>query len=82
MTDIEKRDDELFENASSSRQDTYGVKDAAIDGQPATDSSGQALVTIDEQAEKRLRRKMDLYLIPVVFMLYLWTFIDRYLTRT
>lgn len=38
---------------------------------------GHALVEFDPQLEKKLRRKMDLYLIPTVALLYLFCFIDR-----
>ena len=34
-------------------------------------------VVIDEAAEKKLVRKLDLYIIPVVMLLYLLSFLDR-----
>ncbi|KAK4238349.1 major facilitator superfamily domain-containing protein [Achaetomium macrosporum] len=46
-------------------------------GHVATDEYGQALVQFDPQAEARLRRKLDLYLVPTVSLLYLFCFIDR-----
>ncbi len=35
-------------------------------------------VEIDLVAEKKLVRKLDLYLIPVTMLLYLLSFLDRY----
>lgn len=35
-------------------------------------------VEIDHVAEKKLVRKLDLYIIPVVMLLYLLSFLDRY----
>lgn len=55
-----------------------GIEEAALDGHAATDSLGRSTVIIDHQAERKLRTKMDMRLIPMVFILYLWTFIDRY----
>jgi hypothetical protein len=38
---------------------------------------GQPLVEFDPKAEARLRRKLDLFLVPTVSLLYLFCFIDR-----
>lgn len=38
---------------------------------------GNALVHFDAAAERRLRNKIDLYVIPTVSILYLFCFIDR-----
>src|SRR5215469_12990717 len=38
---------------------------------------GRPLVQFDPEAERRLRWKIDLYVIPTVAMLYLFCFIDR-----
>jgi len=35
-------------------------------------------VEIDHVAEKKLVRKLDLYIIPVTMLLYLLSFLDRY----
>ena len=32
---------------------------------------------IDKKAERKLVRKLDLYLVPILFFLYLLCFIDR-----
>lgn len=37
-----------------------------------------SIVEIDHVAEKKLVRKLDLYIIPVVMLLYLLSFLDRY----
>ncbi|KAH9870929.1 hypothetical protein J1614_006501 [Plenodomus biglobosus] len=46
-------------------------------GHAATDIYGNALIHFDPKAEARLRLKIDLYIIPTVFLLYLFCFIDR-----
>ncbi|KAK5163818.1 uncharacterized protein LTR77_010492 [Saxophila tyrrhenica] len=51
--------------------------DAAERGHAATDNYGRALVTFDRAAERRLRLKIDLYIVPTVALLYLFCFIDR-----
>ncbi|KAJ5462218.1 hypothetical protein N7530_010423 [Penicillium desertorum] len=50
---------------------------AAGRGQAATDQYGHALVEFDHSAERRLRLKIDLYIVPTVALLYLFCFIDR-----
>lgn len=40
-------------------------------GHAATDIYGNALIHFDPKAEARLRLKIDLYIIPTVFLLYL-----------
>ena len=37
----------------------------------------EALTVADNQAEKRLLRKIDLYILPTASLLYLFCFIDR-----
>lgn len=53
------------------------LRTAAESGQAATDKYGQSLVYIDPVAERRLRLKIDLYVVPTVSLLYLFCFIDR-----
>ncbi len=36
------------------------------------------MVEIDHVAEKKLVRKLDLYIIPLAMLLYLLSFLDRY----
>lgn len=38
---------------------------------------GRPLVEFDKAAERRLRLKIDLYIVPTVALLYLFCFIDR-----
>lgn len=40
-------------------------------------SYGHSLVQFDPKAEARLRRKIDLCIVPTVALLYLFCFIDR-----
>ncbi|KIW01985.1 hypothetical protein, variant [Verruconis gallopava] len=51
--------------------------EAAVRGHAATDRYGRALVHFDPAAERRLRNKIDLMIIPTVSLLYLFCFIDR-----
>ncbi|GAA6023081.1 hypothetical protein JCM11491_002326 [Sporobolomyces phaffii] len=53
------------------------LEEVAEAGHVATDKYGNPLVAIDENAEKRLLRKLDLILIPPVALIYLFCFIDR-----
>ncbi|KAF9887812.1 hypothetical protein FE257_009618 [Aspergillus nanangensis] len=53
-----------------------GSKDPS-QAQAATDQHGRALFQFDKAAERRLRWKMDLYILPTVSLLYLFCFIDR-----
>ncbi|EME38051.1 hypothetical protein DOTSEDRAFT_141234 [Dothistroma septosporum NZE10] len=53
------------------------VHKAAERGHFATDQYGRVLVQLDPKAEARLRRKIDLYIVPTVAILYLFCFIDR-----
>lgn len=38
---------------------------------------GQSLVELDPAAETKLRRKIDMMIVPTVALLYLFCFIDR-----
>lgn len=38
---------------------------------------GQTIVKFDPVAERKLRLKIDLYIIPTVALLYMFCFIDR-----
>ncbi|PKS06093.1 hypothetical protein jhhlp_007927 [Lomentospora prolificans] len=57
--------------------DDSALRNAAERGHAATDKYGQSLVKIDPAAERRLRWKIDLFIIPTVSLLYLFCFIDR-----
>lgn len=45
--------------------------------QAVTDQYGHVLVEFDRAAERKLRLKIDLYIVPTVALLYLFCFIDR-----
>jgi len=51
--------------------------DAAARGHVATDQYGQPLFQFDPVAERKLRMKIDLMIVPTVALLYLFCFIDR-----
>ncbi|KAH7117351.1 major facilitator superfamily domain-containing protein [Dactylonectria macrodidyma] len=53
------------------------VKHAAEQGHAATDKYGQSLLQYDPVAERRLRLKIDFFVVPTVAFLYLFCFIDR-----
>ncbi|APA06583.1 hypothetical protein SS1G_12698 [Sclerotinia sclerotiorum 1980 UF-70] len=54
-----------------------GAHAVAERGHEATDRRGQSLVTFDPTAERKLRLKIDLMIVPTVALLYLFCFIDR-----
>ncbi|ATZ46507.1 hypothetical protein BCIN_01g10910 [Botrytis cinerea B05.10] len=54
-----------------------GAQAIAERGNEATDRHGQSLVTFDPAAERKLRLKIDLMIVPTVALLYLFCFIDR-----
>jgi MFS family permease len=54
-------------------QQRLGNKEAGV---PEMDSNSD-MWAIDEKAEKKLIRKMDLYILPFVVLLYLFSFLDR-----
>ncbi|KAI1482236.1 MFS general substrate transporter [Daldinia eschscholtzii] len=50
---------------------------AAEEGVAATDSRGVPVTEFDRVAERKLRNKIDLMIVPTVSILYLFCFIDR-----
>ena len=57
-----------------------GTLEKEIIKTPETSSSTRfdvASIDIDHVAEKKLVRKLDLFIIPVVMLLYLLSFLDR-----
>ncbi|KAI1411465.1 putative MFS transporter [Hypoxylon sp. FL1857] len=50
---------------------------AAEEGLVATDSYGRPIIEFDKLAERKLRNKIDLMVVPTVSLLYLFCFIDR-----
>ncbi|PYH83757.1 putative MFS transporter [Aspergillus uvarum CBS 121591] len=56
---------------------TQDASKAAGQGLAATDQYGRALIEFDPTAERRLRRKIDLFILPTVSLIYLFCFIDR-----
>ncbi|KAI9376118.1 major facilitator superfamily domain-containing protein [Aspergillus egyptiacus] len=67
------------EKAMTGHQEKLGEDPTQLagQGQAATDQYGHALFQVDEEAESRLRIKLDFYLLPTVSLLYLFCFIDR-----
>ncbi|EXJ54847.1 uncharacterized protein A1O5_12913 [Cladophialophora psammophila CBS 110553] len=55
----------------------HDAHEAAERGHVATDDWGNPLVEFDAATEKRLRRKIDMFVMPTVCLLYLFCFIDR-----
>ncbi|KAL7622043.1 hypothetical protein AAE478_007544 [Parahypoxylon ruwenzoriense] len=53
------------------------VQVVAEEGFAATDSHGEPIVEFDRLAERKLRNKIDLMIVPTVSFLYLFCFIDR-----
>jgi MFS family permease len=75
---VQSKDIESFHSGEGKASPTHiDAYDAAQPGHLATDTKGRALVDLDPRAEARLRRKIDLYIVPTVALLYLFCFIDR-----
>jgi hypothetical protein len=45
--------------------------------EPASPTTTDSAFSIDPAVEKKLLRKIDLHLIPILFLLFLCAFIDR-----
>lgn len=45
--------------------------------QKTTETFDNDLPAIDRKKERQLVRKLDLYIVPVVMLLYLFSFLDR-----
>ncbi|GAA5934980.1 uncharacterized protein JCM15063_003119 [Sporobolomyces koalae] len=68
---------ELDHEKAGGDSSVHYLEEVAEAGHVATDKYGNALISIDEAAEARLRRKLDLILLPPVSLIYLFCFIDR-----
>ncbi|KAK4057779.1 hypothetical protein OIO90_000998 [Microbotryomycetes sp. JL221] len=66
-------------SSQNSLKDVTSHKENFIDdiAQPGHVATRQIVTPLDTEAEKRLSRKIDLHIVPIVAMLYLWCFIDR-----
>ncbi|EHK43813.1 uncharacterized protein TrAtP1_008232 [Trichoderma atroviride] len=66
-----------FKTDEKAQVSTRDVRQVAEIGQTATDRYGAALVAYNPATERRLRLKIDFYIVPTVSLLYLFCFIDR-----
>jgi len=57
--------------------DQGSAKGAVIHDTPVSPTTSTLEPDIDRAAEKRLLRKLDLRILPVLWLLYLVNFIDR-----
>ncbi|KAI2626922.1 putative MFS transporter [Hypomontagnella submonticulosa] len=76
MTNSDAKDDPT----DSVAQEQHIEKDvhiAAEEGYSATDSRGVSIIELDRLAERKLRNKIDMMVVPTVSILYLFCFIDR-----
>jgi len=64
-------------NQEKESVDQYEHENLKANGQTGTDAHGNPLQQFDQAAERRLRWKIDLYIVPTVALLYLFCFIDR-----
>lgn len=55
---------------------------SALQEPKATETLDDALPVIDKKKERQLVRKLDRYIVPVVMLLYLLSFLDRYIHTT
>ncbi|RMZ79223.1 hypothetical protein DV736_g6686, partial [Chaetothyriales sp. CBS 134916] len=75
-TEKQRSSDITFEERREVKLDST-LHDSALRGHLATDKYGNSVVAFDKNAERSLRLKTDLYIIPTVSLLYLFCFIDR-----
>lgn len=93
MADDADKDVEMTPRANNNNNDEVeSVKDTAATDAPVTDAMAQAKqwglqppeilrnMTAEERAalEKKLRRKIDLRLLPMIILMYILNYIDRY----
>jgi hypothetical protein len=58
-----------------------GSKNAStLEEKKVTETLDDGLPAIDKKKERQLVRKLDRYIVPVVMLLYLLSFLDRYRT--
>ncbi|KPV77692.1 uncharacterized protein RHOBADRAFT_41688 [Rhodotorula graminis WP1] len=70
--------DRQFSSSDMEKASVHNIEEVALHGHAATDiKDGRALFVVDEAAERALRRKIDLRILPTVALLYLFCFIDR-----
>ncbi|BGP40847.1 hypothetical protein JCM10449v2_004812 [Rhodotorula kratochvilovae] len=55
----------------------HNIEEVALHGHAATDMHGNPIVHIDPAKEAALRRKIDMRVLPIIALLYLFCFIDR-----
>jgi len=51
---------------------------STLEEQKAVETLGDNLPAIDKRRERQLVRKLDRYIVPVLMLLYLLSFLDRY----
>lgn len=66
---------QLLNKASSSSSDL-------VDSEKNINFTGNDSETIDHEAERKLVWKLDLYMMPLLFYLYMLCFLDRYVRAT
>lgn len=70
-------DDSLSEK---SRNDNSADRFESVSGQPQAEKADRSLTgqyAANPQDDKRINRKFDLHIIPILFGLWLFAFIDR-----
>lgn len=50
----------------------------SVNSLPVEHTADEALSIIDHVAERKLVRKLDFFIIPITMLLYLFSFLDRY----
>jgi hypothetical protein len=55
----------------------YGATHTPAPGKSPYDEVERRLEEVDPVAERKLVRKLDLFIVPVVMLLYLLSFLDR-----
>lgn len=64
-------------NKLDEHADLDGKSDRGTPIFPVEHTIEPAALVVDHQSEARLVRKLDIYIIPIVMLLYLFSFLDR-----
>ncbi|EFW98959.1 major facilitator superfamily transporter [Grosmannia clavigera kw1407] len=72
---ISEKQENILANAPSSYDGVKAVTSVVVSGN--TTPTDNPVMDIDPLAERRLRRKIDLFIVPIVALLYLFCFLDR-----
>lgn len=63
--------------SASAGSSNSSSRSAGASGPPSSSQLANTTITIDPVAERRLLRKIDLHVYPILFVIYMLSFLDR-----